>query len=227
MCGEISLERKLLQFSTVSALLFALMGIGLGVWMGSLVIVFDGAYSLVSLVLTLLSLATLTYLRSPKARHNPYFEMIEPAVIAFKGIIITVMCGISFVSAIIAIMQGGRDVNEGLALLFGVVNIVGCVGTYWTMRKYSAKTGSALVAAEAKQWMMDTVISAAVMMGFVVATLLVYIGEAEYAVYADPAMVVIASVYFVIVPVKMVAGAVKQLQALSSPKMMGTMQRYS
>ncbi|GAL06594.1 cobalt-zinc-cadmium resistance protein [Photobacterium aphoticum] len=183
-------------------MLFALMGIGLGLWMGSLVIVFDGAYSLVSLTLTVLSLAAASYIRSPKARDNKNVKMIEPAVIAIKGLVITLMCGISFASAVDAISAGGREVNTGLALAFGVVNIIGCMATYWIMKTKGETTGSALVKAESKQWLMDTVISAAVMMGFVVATALVYLGLGEYAVYADPAMVVIASLYFVVVPVK-------------------------
>ncbi|MGF1685478.1 cation transporter [Photobacterium japonica] len=212
---NVSLERKLLQLSTVSALLFALMGIGLGLWMGSLVIVFDGAYSLVSLALTVLSLAAASYIRSPKARQQTNVKMIEPAVIAIKGLVITLMCGISLASAVEAISAGGREVNTGLALAFGVVNIVGCLATYWIIKSQGARTGSALIAAESKQWMMDTVISAAVMMGFVVATVLAYVGLGEYAVYADPAMVVIASLYFVVVPMRMVVGAVKTLRALS------------
>lgn len=211
---NVSLERKLLQLSTVSALLFALMGIGLGVWMGSLVIVFDGAYSLVSLTLTVLSLAAASYIRSPKARHNDNVKMIEPAVIAIKGLVITLMCGLSLASAVAAIIAGGREVNTGLALAFGVVNIIGCMATYWIMKTKGEKTGSALIKAESKQWLMDTVISAAVMMGFVVATALVYLGLGEYAVYADPAMVIIASLYFVVVPAKMVVGAVKTLRQL-------------
>ena len=42
------LERRVLQFSALSALAFAAVGVGFGAWIGSLVIMFDGAYSLVS-----------------------------------------------------------------------------------------------------------------------------------------------------------------------------------
>ncbi|KLV11544.1 cation transporter [Photobacterium ganghwense] len=210
MLCNVSLERKLLKFSTISALFFALMGIGLGLWMGSLVIVFDGAYSLVSLALTLVSLAAASYIRSPKARKNPRLGMIEPGVIAFKGLVIALMCALSFSSAVSAMISGGREVDAGLALLFGVVNVVGCIASYMVMVRYGKKAQSALVTAESKQWLMDTVISAAVMAGFIVASLLTYVGMEEYAVYADPAMVVVASLYFVIVPLKMMAGALKR-----------------
>ncbi|WP_105201599.1 cation transporter [Pseudoalteromonas sp. T1lg10] len=212
MSCSISLEKKLLTFSTASALVFALMGIGLGVWMGSLVILFDGAYSLVSLFLTLISLAAAWYIRSPKAgQHNVNINLIEPAVIAFKGFAITLMCGASFVSAVLAILAGGREVDTGLALVFAVINLVGCLGTYWLLAKRGNQSKSALIEAESKQWLMDSVISGAVMAGFIVASALSYAGLVEYAVFADPVMVIIASVYFTLVPLKMMQGALRQL----------------
>ncbi|PSW17690.1 cation transporter [Photobacterium sanctipauli] len=213
MHTDVSLERKLLQFSTVAALFFALLGIGLGLWMGSLVIVFDGAYSFVSLSLTVISLLAASYIHSPKRKDSKQAAaIIEPSVIAFKGLVITMMCMVSFYSAVTAIMNGGRDVDAGLALMFGVVNVVGCLATFLVLKKYGKQSGSALVDAESKQWMMDTVISGAVMAGFIVASILVFIGQAQYAAFADPLMVVVASIYFVIVPVKMMAGAIKDLK---------------
>ncbi|OAN13749.1 cobalt-zinc-cadmium resistance protein [Photobacterium jeanii] len=209
------LERKLLQFSTFSSFLFAMMGIGLGLWIGSLVIVFDGAYSFVSLALTLVSLGAAAYLHSDKHQHSEAKAItIESSVIAFKGLAITVMCLVSFYSAVTAILEGGRDINTGVALIFGVINVIGCFINYKVMAVYSVKADSALVDAESKQWLMDTVISGAVMLGFTIASILMMTSYAHLAPYADPLMVVIASVYFVVVPLKMTWGAVKQLQAV-------------
>ncbi|MGR5061451.1 cation transporter [Photobacterium sp. DNB22_13_2] len=215
---NVALERKLLQFSTFSALLFALLGIGFGLWMGSLVIIFDGAYSLVSLALTVLSLVAAAYIRSPSRKDAESTHKIEPLVIAFKGLVITMMCCISFSSAILAILDGGRDIDAGLALIFGVINVAGCLATYLVMKKYGEESGSNLVVAESKQWMMDTVISGAVMIGFILALLMKHIGLEAYSVYADPVMVVVASVYFVIVPLKMMLGALKELRGIDDYK---------
>ncbi len=102
MTCNVQLERQLLQFSTFSSFLFAIMGIGLGVWMGSLVIVFDGAYSFISLALTLVSLVAAIYIRQPETAMKPQqVAKIEPSVIAFKGIVITAMCCISFGTALL------------------------------------------------------------------------------------------------------------------------------
>lgn len=212
MTRNIQLERKLLHFSTLFALLFAVMGISLGAWIGSLVIIFDGAYSLVSLFLTLVSVAAASYIHKP--RKNPSainITKVEPMVIAFKGLVITLMCCISFASAVEAILNGGRDVNTGVALIFGVINVLGCIGAYWLLVKKGKRANSGLVDAEAKQWLMDTVISIAVMVGFVFAKILSLTEYQSYAVYADPVMVIIVSIYFIIVPLKMTYEAIQQL----------------
>ncbi|MEZ8097053.1 cation transporter [Photobacterium swingsii] len=223
MSCNIQLERKLLQFSTLSSFLFAVMGIGLGLWLGSLVIVFDGAYSFVSLALTLVSLVAAAYLHRGKkgaqaevkstAYSQTHAQQVESSVIAFKGMVITVMCLVSFYNAIEAIVNGGRNIDTGIALAFGVINVIGCFINYKVMAIYSGKAESALVDAESKQWLMDTVISGAVLIGFTIATGLKMSDYAHFAPYADPIMVVIASVYFVIVPLQMTWGALKQLQA--------------
>ncbi|PSU46582.1 cation transporter [Photobacterium frigidiphilum] len=212
MTRNIQLERNLLHFSTLFALLFAVMGISLGAWIGSLVIVFDGAYSLVSLFLTLVSVAAASYIHKPRKHPSAInITKVEPMVIAFKGLVITLMCCISFASAIEAILNGGRDVNTGVALIFGVINVLGCIGAYWLMVKKGKRANSGLVDAEAKQWLMDTVISIAVMIGFVLAKILSLTEYQSYAVYADPVMVIIVSIYFIIVPLKMTYEAIQQL----------------
>ncbi|PSW65504.1 cation transporter [Photobacterium leiognathi subsp. mandapamensis] len=212
MSSKIQQERGLLLLSTVSSFSFAVIGIVLGSIVGSLVIVFDGAYSLVSLVLTMLSLGAAHYINKPEVDKNtPQFAMIEPSVIAIKGSVIAVMCLWSFYSAVEAILAGGRDINAGVALAFGMVSVVGCYATYRYIKLKSQNIDSALAQAEAKQWVMDTVISVAVLAGFFIAKLLMMTKYADYATYADPVMVVLASVYFIIVPVKMVWHSVHEL----------------
>ncbi|GLS92102.1 cobalt-zinc-cadmium resistance protein [Psychromonas marina] len=209
---RIKKERHLLLFSSLIALLFALTGISLGWWMGSLVILFDGAYSFFSLALTLVSLAAAAYINRPTNTANPAF--VENAVIAFKGAVITLMCLFSLYSALVALFSGGQEVDANIALIFAVVNVVGCTLSYLVMKRGAAKINSPLVDAESKQWVMDAIISGAVLVGFLLAKGLTLTAYSAYAVYADPIMVVIASLYFVAIPVKMTFTALKQLQTL-------------
>lgn len=119
MSYSIKKERQLLLVSTFSALLFAMLGIVLGMLIHSLVIIFDGVYSLVSLGLTLISLVAVLYIRKEDVSKNiKRVKVIESSVILLKGIAITLMCVFSFVAAVQAIMEGGREVNTGIALSF-------------------------------------------------------------------------------------------------------------
>ncbi|WP_300176472.1 cation transporter [uncultured Aliivibrio sp.] len=216
MSYSIHKERRLLIVSIFSALLFAMIGIVLGSLIHSLVIIFDGIYSLVSLGLTLVSLMAVMYIRKEEiAKDIKYVKIIESSVILLKGIAITLMCVLSFISAVQAIMEGGREVNTGIALAFGVFSMIGCYTSYWLMKTQGEEVNSALIDAEAKQWLMDTVISAAVFVGFMIAKLLLLTSYAHYAQLADPVMVVLASIYFIIVPVKMILSSAKQLHQLS------------
>ncbi len=223
MSYSIKKERQLLLASTFSALLFAMIGIVLGTLIHSLVIVFDGVYSLVSLFLTLVSLGAVFYIRKEEVAKNiKRVKVIESAVILVKGIAITLMCVLSFIAAVQAIMQGGREVNTGVALAFGVFSMIGCYGSYWLMKTQGEEVNSALIDAEAKQWLMDTVISAAVFVGFMIAKILLLTSHAHYAQLADPIMVVLASIYFIIVPVKMVINSVKELHKLKNHSLVTT-----
>ncbi len=180
--------------------------------MGSLVILFDGAYSFFSLALTLVSLLATAYINRPENTRNPAF--IENAVIAFKGAVIALMCFYSLYSALAALLSGGREINANIALAFAVVNVTGCTVSYYIMKRGAAKIDSSLVDAEAKQWMMDATISAAVLVGFFAAKLISLTPFSVYAAYADPMMVLIASLYFVVIPIKMTINAFKALQTL-------------
>ncbi len=217
------LECRLLKFSTFSSFCFAAVGIGFGVWAGSLVIVFDGAYSLISLFLSILSLTAASYIHQDldqgirkKGRRVSKYKaaVIESSVVLLKGTTIALVCLFSFLSALSAIFDGGREVDTQYALVFGVINLTGCLVSYIVIKQNLSRSPSTLLKAEASQWFMDTVISGAVLIGFLVATFLVFLGFETLAAYADPLMVILASGYFVFVPSKMIAQSSLQLLAL-------------
>ncbi|MDD1793205.1 cation transporter [Enterovibrio sp. ZSDZ42] len=222
MSCEYAKERNLLKFSSFACFCFAALGVGIGLWAGSMAIVFDGAYSLVSLFLSLMALGATVYIgngtgknrKSGKRVSAQKAEVIESLVVLIKGLAVSVVCVVSFASAFEAMFNGGREVNAGSALIFGVVNLVGCFVCYFFVKSRAGKQASTILKAETSQWLMDTVISAAVLVGFIIAASMMASGYAEYAVYADPIMVILASVYFATVPVKMVGDSTKRLWAI-------------
>ncbi|AYO22774.1 cobalt-zinc-cadmium resistance protein [Vibrio owensii] len=220
MCDRTSKnENRILTFSALLASGFAVGGMVLGLLVGSIVIVFDGVYSLVSLLLTLLSLAASYYISKPSKSIFPFGKaVLEPIVIAIKAAVILVVVAFSLFSAVTALMTGGREVDASIATIFGVVNVVGCGYAWWFMAKKSRRFSSGLIEAEKKQWQMDTLLSVAVTLGFIAAWLVSLTPYAHYAVYADPMMMVLMGFYFLKVPFDMLVGALRELLMMTPSK---------
>jgi cation diffusion facilitator family transporter len=220
MCDRTSKnENRILTFSALLASGFAVGGMVLGLLVGSIVIVFDGVYSLVSLLLTLLSLAASYYISKPSKSIFPFGKaVLEPIVIAIKATVILVVVAFSLFSAVTALMTGGREVDASIATIFGVVNVIGCGYAWWFMAKKSRRFSSGLIEAEKKQWQMDTLLSVAVTLGFIAAWLVSLTPYAHYAVYADPMMMVLMGFYFLKVPFDMLVGALRELLMMTPSK---------
>ncbi|WP_375748634.1 cation transporter [Vibrio sp. HN007] len=217
MCARVSKnENRVLAFSALLASGFAIGGLILGLLVGSLVIIFDGVYSTVSLLLTLLSLAVSKYIQTPSKSIFPFGKAIlEPVVIAIKATVILGVVGYSLHSAIIAMFNGGRDVDVSIATLFGIVNVLGCGYAWWYIANKSKSFSSGLIEAEAKQWQMDTLLSVAVTLGFVTAWFVTLTPWASLSVYADPLMMCLMSGYFIKVPFDMLKEALRELLMMS------------
>lgn len=212
MFKSIARENMALSLSAVAAGLFALAGITWGLWIDSLVILFDGAYSLVSLLLSLLSLYAARIVRRPASKEYPFGRgAVEPLVIAIKGLVITLVCVLSLGAAIAALLEGGRAVSADRALVFAAVSVLACAVVWFYLKWAERQESSGLVVAEQSQWFMDSILSAAVLLGFGIAWWLEQSAWSAWAVYADPVMMIVISAYFILVPVKMTVGAVREL----------------
>ncbi|MFI0471962.1 cation diffusion facilitator family transporter [Halomonas sp. HMF6819] len=207
-----TVERRALRFSALCASVFALAGLVIGLASGSITILFDSGYSLLSLVLATLSLVALSHAQKPADERYPFGRLtVEPLAVLLKGVVIALVCLFSLVSALWNLYQGGRLVTLDLALGFGAFNVIGCLFTWWRLTRYARGRHSSLMAAELKQWAMDTWLSAAVLIGFFATYLLTLSPLAAWARFADPAMVLLIVAYFLPMPVRMIRGALKEL----------------
>ncbi|ELL0572937.1 cation diffusion facilitator family transporter [Vibrio fluvialis] len=220
MCARTSFnENRVLTLSALFASMFAGGGLIVGLLVGSLVIMFDGVYSLVSLLLTLLSLVAARYIRKPSDAQFPFGRAVfEPAVIAVKGAVILLIVSYSLYSAIGSMFTGGRPVDASVATAFGAINVVGCGLAWWYMKSLGKRHASGLIDAEVKQWQMDTMLSVAVTAGFVIAWLMTLTPMAKYAVYADPMMMLAISFYFIKVPFEMLRSAMREIFLMAPSK---------
>lgn len=196
-------EKNMLAFSAAGGLFFAVLGIAWGVIVKSEMIMFDGLYSLISLFLSIFALFISNYIKKSDFEKFPFGKgALEPIVVAFQSMVLIVMCMMTLIDGINGLATGGNNVDTGLALAYSFISTVGCAVSYYVLNKNGKKISSEMVNAESNQWLMDTILSAAVLIGFVAA---IIIGKTEYAYltrFIDPFMVTISSVFFIKVPVK-------------------------
>lgn len=220
MCTQTSRnEKRVLTISAIISSAFAGGGLVVGLLVGSLVIAFDGIYSSVSLLLTLLSLAVAKYLEKPSDNRFPFGRaVLEPLVIAIKGLVILLVVGYSLYSSVVDLFNGGHAVDASIATIFGVINVVGCSFAWWQVSRMNRKRSSGLIVAEVKQWQMDTMLSMVITVAFVLAWLMTLTPYAHYAVYVDSTLMLMMGFYFVKVPFTMLKSSMREILLMAPDK---------
>lgn len=206
-------EKNILKFSAAFAMLFTVSGILLGLIADSIVMMFDGLYSLVSVLLTLLALAASHSIQASK-QPEKIKKLVELSVIAIKGSVIVSVVTLSLIEALIAIANGGRHIELSLATVFAFINVLGCGYAWWAIHQKQKINSSELVRAELKQWQMDTLLSVAIAGGFLATWGLSFTPWAQYGNYADPMMMVAMSFYFIKVPLHMLVESISGMMRL-------------
>ena len=197
-------EQTTLKLSVWVAIFFAVFGIVWGVLISSGMIIFDGLYSLLSVALSSLSLVV--YRQLQNSADSDYFPFgkahFEPLLVVFKSLVLVGMCGFSAANAVADILAGGRSVSAGSALVYAVVSTVGCIVVAIVVQRVNKRVHSDLLDAERNQWMGDSVLSVAVLLGFSAALLIEGTSLAWLIPYTDPGMVIVASLFFILFPLK-------------------------
>jgi len=197
----------LLRRSLWGAVAFAGLALVWGFLARSQMIVFDGMYSSISVGLSALSLvAYRAVLRGPDERYPFGRDVMGSLVIVVKGVAIAALCIYALTGAVLDVIAGGREIAVGSAATYAAVATVGCALMVLLLRRGSrrATDRSDLLEAEAAQWLLDTILSAAVLLGFAVALVMELRGRTDLSVYVDPILVGTMSLVFLALPVRLV-----------------------
>jgi predicted Co/Zn/Cd cation transporter (cation efflux family) len=205
-------EKSLLLFSLCMGVFFAVLGVAWGVVIQSGVVLFDGIYSGISIILTMLSILATRVINQPDDDTFQFGRSaFEPLVVAFRSIVIVAICSYGIVTALLTIQSGGRlDTDSAGGIYYGLVSMVACLFS-WYYLKRKGEGMPDIVQAESEQWLLDTVLSAAVTLSFILAYLLSMTRFAGVVPYIDPLTVILGSLYFVRLPLARLFSSVKQL----------------
>lgn len=166
-------------------------------------IIFDGLYSFISVILSMLSLYINNYMAKRDFEKFPFGKhILEPLVISIKSLIIAIMCLYSLIGAVKTIASGGNNLEISLALIYSIVSVIGCGAISFYMKIKEKKLSSELIKAESTQWFMDTALSTAVLVAFLIAMLLKNTKLNFLNPYVDPFMTLMVSILCIRIPIK-------------------------
>lgn len=210
------LERRALWRSVWGNLFFAGLGFGFAASSESEAILLDGFFSLVAFVLSLLTIRVAKLVKGPADEWFHFgYAAFEPMLNTIKGLLLLGICGFSLVSAINALMHGGRALNPGWALVYSVVAASGAGLLAGVQKRAARATGSPLLEVDVKNWKIDSLLSAGVGVAFLAAFLLRDSQWSEFLPYVDPTLVILLVVLMIRDPVKIVVEGVGELLAVS------------
>lgn len=198
---------RLLRWSVWGAAAFAGLALVWGFLARSQMIVFDGMYSSISVGLSALSLlAYRAVQRGPDERYPFGRDVMGSLVIVVKGVAIAALCLYALTGAVLDVLAGGRAVAVGAAAAYAAVASVGCAGMVALLRRGSRRAGqpSELLQAEASQWLLDTLLSFVVLVGFGVALVMEARGRSDLSVFVDPVLVGAMSLVFLALPARLI-----------------------
>ena len=131
-----------------------------------------------------------------------------------KAAILSALCAYAAVGGIVDIVNGGREVAVGSAVVYAVIATLGGLVVGLVLRR-ATRDGSDLVRAEAAEWLGDTLLSVGVLIGFLFAYVLVAVGRTDLAAYVDPGMVTLVSLAFLWVPTKLIISSLREILSMA------------
>jgi cation diffusion facilitator family transporter len=202
-----NLEKQALRISIIGYLLLGILAVVFALKSQSEAIMLDGFFNFVSFMMSLITLYVSNLLRIPYNKYFQYgFMPFEPFVNVVKGLIILVVCGFALVSSIAALIDGGRELSPGMAVIYSLIATIGCVVVFLIQKRYANKVDSPLLALDIATWKLSGFISSAVAIGFGAAYILSRTEYSWIVPYVDPAMVVV----LVLVMIRLPLSALKE-----------------
>lgn len=205
-----ALERRWLLVSLVATISLAVLAVAWGIVSGSQIILFDGMYAVVGIVLVVLSLRASRLVAAGPSEDYPFGrEALSPLVIGIQGVAVVATCAYASVNAVLVIVSGGSDISANSALVYGVITLLASVVVWIALRTPSRRSG--LLAAESAQWLTSVLLGVALVVAFTAVVLLERSGHREIGRYVDPALVLLACAVLAPIPVRMIRTTLAEL----------------
>lgn len=204
------LERSALWVSIAVTAALSVVGVGWGIAAGSQMILLDGVYGFVGIVLSWLLIRASRLAEQGPTKNFPYGrEAATPLVIGIQGFVLAATLVYAAFEGVFTIRAGGSDLTPGWAILYGVLAAVVSLSTWRWL--HGRSRSSDLLTAEATAWRVGAMRGVGMVVGFTIMLLLADSRWDGAAAYVDPLMVLITCVIFIRTPIRMIRTTVIEL----------------
>lgn len=205
-------ESSTLAFSAFMALLIGCAGITATLASNSQAILLDGLFNLIYFSVALVTIKVSKLASRPDSESYPFgYSYFESLVNLCKGLLILGVSIFALVDAIAALLTGGREISAGLAVIYALFATAACSLTAWVMHRSQRHVSSPLVAADKLNWLVNSIISAAVLAAFCLVMLLERLDWRGIVPYVDSLLVMAVVLLCLGVPVRMASQALREL----------------
>jgi len=190
------IERKSIVITIVASMSFGMIGVVISLASGSGAVFLDGVFSLIFAVVGVLTLYVSTLVQRPRDEQYPFgYATFEPMLNLFKGLLIGMALLYAVWSAVRALLAGGQEVAAIGGIIYAVIAVAGGATLALVLRRMGERSGSPIVQLDAQNAVIDTLISGAVGVAFVVTLVIERSPWSAAAPYADPViMLLIAAI---------------------------------
>lgn len=222
-------ESQVLKVSILATILVALSGIVLGLLARSFSITFDGVFSLLDSVMTIVSLMVVQlinryalYQPLPRGLQNRFsvgFWHLEPMVLALNGLMLMGVGILALLNAVNSLLAGGREIDFGMATVYAAVTAVICFSMAAIDLKANKRIQSEFLKLDAKGWMMSGGITSALLIAFGIGMSVEGTGYAWITPYIDPAVLALVCLVILPMPIGTVRAAFSDMLLIAPPEL--------
>ncbi|MCP3869648.1 MAG: cation transporter [Gammaproteobacteria bacterium] len=211
-------EARALRRSAWLYLFMALLGGGFAYLSESEAILLDGVYSFISLLMTFVAQRVSRLVQTPYTDQFHFgFAHFEPILNVIRILLILAVAMFAAISAVMALLNGGRPLNADAAVFYGVLAATGCLIMAWVQGRASKRAGSPILAVDARNWLVDGVLSSGVAVTFLVAFFMKDSAYAHWVPFIDPLLVITMIMLLLPVPLKTFGDNLKEV-LLTAPE---------
>ena len=112
-------------------------------------------------------------------------------VLLIEGSFLMLIAIYAFLNGVFGIINGGREVELGLVIFYAAFFAVAEFAYFFYVRRRNRKLKSSLIQFDNISWLVDAMLSVGLLVSFIIALLLKQYGHGQWAVYVDPAILIL------------------------------------